>query len=400
MYGDFLLLDNDDGPSKAERLAFGDTAGRDEAWLRDTLIDHPELLPIGEIDPSFGPLVPLCTELGTSAGPIDAAFISPHGRLTLVECKLWRNPEARRKVVAQILDYARVISKWSYPDLQRQVAHRKGIAGNLPFEFCRLVQPDLIEQRFIDQVTRSMRSGRFLLLIAGDGIREDIGSMTELVNRNSAMGFSFGLVEVALYGLPSGALLVQPRVVARTKIVERTVVLVRDANRAAVDSEDDSPISDPGDAGGGAGRGEGDRQAYYRKWWQPVLDARLDDPEQDPPKLYWPNNVRAQLPMKGTWALCYFTNGLVGVCTAGRTGYYEEFIRFAKANKEAVLADLPKGSDLRPFSSGNGLTFVCERPMREFPSEDAAKAWIVDVLNEFVNALRPRLKQFTESESN
>ena len=29
----------------------------------------------------------------------------------LIECKLWRNPEARREVVGQILDYAKVLTR-------------------------------------------------------------------------------------------------------------------------------------------------------------------------------------------------------------------------------------------------------------------------------------------------
>src|SRR5688500_5405406 len=112
MIGDIFLLEREGAPAvRAERLAFGDTGGHDEAWLRDTLFAHPDLLPLRDIDPSFGPLIPLCKELRTEAGPLDIAFINPHGRLTLVECKLWRNPEARRKVVAQVLHYAQAISR-------------------------------------------------------------------------------------------------------------------------------------------------------------------------------------------------------------------------------------------------------------------------------------------------
>jgi len=48
------------------------------------------------------------------------------GRLAVVEVKLWRNPEARRKVVAQILDYAKELSNWDYEDLQREVSKRVG----------------------------------------------------------------------------------------------------------------------------------------------------------------------------------------------------------------------------------------------------------------------------------
>jgi hypothetical protein len=107
MFGEFFLIEQDDGSSKrAERLTFGETSGRDETWLRNTLFDHPELLPVRDIDSSFGPLIPLCKELQTKAGPLDLAFIDPNGHLTLVECKLWRNPEARRKVVAQVLHYS------------------------------------------------------------------------------------------------------------------------------------------------------------------------------------------------------------------------------------------------------------------------------------------------------
>jgi len=60
MFGEFFLIEQDDGTSKrAERLTFGETSGRDEAWLRNTLFDHPELLPVRDIDSSFGPLIPL-----------------------------------------------------------------------------------------------------------------------------------------------------------------------------------------------------------------------------------------------------------------------------------------------------------------------------------------------------
>ena len=118
MHGDFFLLERGGRvSSKAQRLPLGETRGRNEAWLRDTLFANPDLLPIGDIEPVYGPLLPLCIELRTPAGPIDIAFINPAGRLTLVECKLWRNSEARRKVVAQILDYARTVKSWSYADL-------------------------------------------------------------------------------------------------------------------------------------------------------------------------------------------------------------------------------------------------------------------------------------------
>src|SRR5690606_32691696 len=151
------------------------------------------------------------------------AFINPFGRLTLLECKLWRNPQARREVVAQVLHYAQAISRWTYADLQREVTAAARDAGeatqdNVPFDLVRDRHGELAEQEFVDATGAAMRRGKFLLLIAGDGMHEDVGAMAELINSNAALGFSLGLVEVALYGFPDGAVAVQPRIIAKTRI--------------------------------------------------------------------------------------------------------------------------------------------------------------------------------------
>lgn len=51
--------------------------------------------------------MPVCAELHTPADPIDALFVTPSGRLVTVAAKLWRNPEAPRTVIAQVLNYAK-----------------------------------------------------------------------------------------------------------------------------------------------------------------------------------------------------------------------------------------------------------------------------------------------------
>ena len=82
MSKDFVLIDSEATSSVAlPRSRLGDMHGRNEAWLRDTLLAHPALIPLEEIDPAFGPLIPICRELNTGQGRIDAAFISPLGRL-------------------------------------------------------------------------------------------------------------------------------------------------------------------------------------------------------------------------------------------------------------------------------------------------------------------------------
>ena len=409
MFREFLLLDADTDSSndcvRIDRLPLGETAGRDEAWLRDLLLAHTDLLPIREIDASYAPLLPLCKELRTEAGPIDAVFINPHGRLTLVECKLWRNPEARRKVVAQILDYARAISQWSYSDLQRNVSAATRRRGNVPFEVVREVFPDLQEHHFVDQVAASLRGGRFLLLIVGDGIRDDVSAMADMITRNATLGFSFGIVEMALYSMPNRGLLLQPRVATRTHVIERTVVVLsRGAEQEVLAEQEDAPIPALQESaellaaeGSDPAAGESASQARYRAWWQPVLEARLDDPDQEPGKLHWPNNIRLPLPWKKTWITAYrFSHNnerFLGVGTGGLSGADAELMRQLEPEMDNILAELPDGTEYRSsLIPGRGKVIACIKKTIDFVDEEAQKQWLSETVNSFVNALRPRIK--------
>jgi hypothetical protein len=167
----------------------------------------------------------------TTAGPLDVLYVTPGGRLVIVEAKLWRNPEARRKVIGQILDYAKELSRWNYETLDAAVrrARRaedtgdaKGLAQVMGFA------PNSPEEsRFFDAVTQSLRRGDFLLLIVGDGIREGVGAITDFLDGHASLHFTFGLVEMAIFKLPDGTQLVQPRILAQSTILKRIIVDIR-----------------------------------------------------------------------------------------------------------------------------------------------------------------------------
>lgn len=401
MYGDFFVFERPDQPAtRASKLPIGETGGRSEAWLQDMLFKHPEILPVADIDASFGPLLPLCCELRTEAGPIDIAYINPNGHLTLVECKLWRNPEARRKVVAQVLDYARAITRWSYSDLQRQVAVATRRQGNIPFEVARSAAPNLTEHHFADAVSRTMRSGRFLLLIAGDGIREDVGALAELINRNAASGFAFGLVEVALYQLGDGGLAVQPRVIARTQIIERHVVVVRDTAGALMVAPLSANEPEAPSLRKSAPQVSGDDQnpvvVAHRQWWRPVLDMSFDDPDQEPLTLHWRNNVRAALPWPGTWITAYreeAPTGRSGVFLAGRDEALRELWSRIELDLDEIVAELPEGTISGNVRSSGQVAILTGRDNRSFSGDDEQRQWLKETINRYVNALRPRIRR-------
>lgn len=223
------LLIQHDRPVLLQRIPL-DERGWSEDQLQDLLFKHPSLIPINEIEPVFGPLIPIVRELATPSGPLDLLYMSPEGYPTLVETKLWRNPEARRTVVAQAIDYATQLSKWSYEELVQAVRKARADTGKAdPFAELMASQEEWDQPHFIDTLSRNLRQGRLLLLIVGDGIHESVEQMAEMLAGTPQLGFTLALVEMAFFR-PSDKpelLLVQPRIVARTREVVRAIVEVR-----------------------------------------------------------------------------------------------------------------------------------------------------------------------------
>jgi len=116
-----ILLNDKRAINKLKRISFTEKLFQ-ENFLQNLIRENPEILPIAEIEPSFSPPISVGCEVESgSSGPMDNLLLSPQGNLTIVETKLWRNPEARREVVGQIIDYAKDVSKWTFEDLDKRV---------------------------------------------------------------------------------------------------------------------------------------------------------------------------------------------------------------------------------------------------------------------------------------
>jgi hypothetical protein len=362
-----------------------------EADIQGYVHTHPACLPIEEIDPIFAGPVSICRELSTSAGPIDVFMVTPSGLPVLVECKLWRNPEARREVVGQILDYAKELSRWSSSDLQRAVKQRLKHEGNPLLELVRAVHPEVDEIRFNDALTKNLRRGRFLLLIVGDGIREGVEAIAEYVQAHAGLHFSLGLVEMPIYVLPDGGRLIVPRVLARTAQITRTVVAMPDG--FTMEEAADAAAEDTIDR---------DRQALsdeQQRFWKEFLEiVRLDDPEQQIPGPARLGHIRFTLPAPNgsAWITVYrdVSRGMVGVFLASSRNTAGEHAMLATAEDwDAVRCKLgghPElvDRDTRPT--------IRERrvfgPLKEAEVRKEAFPWLAERLNAFVNVLRPRVR--------
>jgi len=61
------------------------------------------------------PAISVGMELRSAVGgSVDNLYVTPSGHLIVGETKLYRNPEARREVIGQIIDYAKDLSAFSY----------------------------------------------------------------------------------------------------------------------------------------------------------------------------------------------------------------------------------------------------------------------------------------------
>jgi hypothetical protein len=181
---------------------------------------YQNVLPNEQIEPALTPAVPICMELPLESGFVDNLYATPDGDLIVGEAKLFRNPEARREVVGQVIDYAKDLSALSYEKLEDAIKLAEAPDGEGGHPKDRLYEAvtksvgheEINEALFIDAVSRNLKRGRFLLLVIGDGIQEGTENIATFLHQHAGMHFTLGLVELAIFALPSeiGGYLVQP----------------------------------------------------------------------------------------------------------------------------------------------------------------------------------------------
>ena len=377
------------------------TSVYNEDWLQDLLYQHPESLPIAEINPAFAGLIPICREMQTPVGPIDVLYATREGRIAVLEAKLWRNPEARRKVIGQILDYAKELSHWTYETLDAAVrsARRRdqGAARSL-FEVVREQHAEIDESQFIDSISRSLRRGDLLLLIAGDGIRENVGAITNFIEDHGTLHFTFGLVEMAIYRMPDGMHLVQPRVLAHSEVIRRIVVDVRGGQIDQVDEESENeetesmPRPDL----------EQQRQKYGEFWKEWMEKYPLDDQSQPVRPATKGTNQFFYMPKETNGWICAVASdkGYAGVylnLPRQQVGdrIYDAFLADKFLIEEEIGQQLVWNRDDKCSSIAIWHKFG-DRLLPQYRAD--AQKWLGDVVNRFVNTFRPRIESLLRDE--
>lgn len=214
----------------------------DEGRLQAILAKNPHVLPVEEIEPALTPFHFVAREVAAPGhGSIDLLFVSEAGHLIIVETKLWKNPQSRREVVGQIIDYAAAVAEWTFGDLDNAVKKAQTADGSPRRDGIISAVRDAIEDfddaAFVQHVEAGLKRGRFLLLIVGDAIREDAERLTTYLERTPGLHFTLGLVELRLFRMGQGEewpLLIHPRTVVRTVEKVRAIVELKTPDQIAV----------------------------------------------------------------------------------------------------------------------------------------------------------------------
>jgi hypothetical protein len=216
------------GTGSALRRVMLGTGEHNEAWLQALIQRHPEVLPIGNIEPIFVDAVPVACEVACAHGYIDNLLITPRGDIVIVEVKLWKNPQARREMVAQVLDYVAALMTMDYEALEQAVVRGQPsqVTGTL-WELFRNHPDAVSEAAFIDAVSSNLARGRILALAVGDGVRSEARALTSLLQSHAGAHFTLALVELAIWeDQAAGFWLCLPSTLLQTVLVERGIVTV------------------------------------------------------------------------------------------------------------------------------------------------------------------------------
>lgn len=358
-----------------------------ETQLQEILFEHPELLPIEEIDPGASRLAALCRELALpgATGPVflDMVGVTRRGRLALIECKLWRNPQARREVIGQVLEYASLLRNFSYGDFSELVRRRTGRSGaNLLWDIAAGPLGLTDEARFVDAVSESLAAGAFDLIVVGDGIRVEVEAVRGFLEAATGLRAKLALVELRTWTDEAGNVLMVPQVALRTKVIETAV---SPASPGRPTEEEGLPSV----ASQASAQGRSENRAFWQRFIDEVSFAH---PDQPPPTHGANNWVRLKMPFG--YAVAFRENAI--------TGQVGVFLRLKGEDGHAVYDALTQ--DLAGIESDVGESVTAKwsdaedegdiaigRPRAELTTDEQQLTWLKQAANALVSAVRPRL---------
>ncbi len=184
--GDNLFVFQGNGtPDMGYERCLAKDLNLDEAWLRDAIFARPDLVigPCRAAGLTDDDWYPWRREFVVETGRIDVLLLSSQGRVAVVETKLAHNPELRRRVLAQVLDYVTHLADKFYAEMPEipEDANGEPVASR-------------------DDILESVMQGDMLVIIASDEIDSRAARLSRTILANNLVKqWDLALLDVALY---------------------------------------------------------------------------------------------------------------------------------------------------------------------------------------------------------
>jgi hypothetical protein len=181
-----------------------------EAHLRDILFEDPDIIPIEDLSAGadLSQVKLMLKEVGLpGSGSTDLVGIGKNGNIIIIETKLATNPDAKRAVIGQILEYAAFMHKreveW-LDEIVRREKNGKGIMEHFEGE------PDWDSEMFGEKLRENLQEGTFTLFIVVDEMNPDLEQTINYMNE--VLGVRIYALELKYFQEKSGIEILVPNV--------------------------------------------------------------------------------------------------------------------------------------------------------------------------------------------
>jgi len=188
-----------------------------EAHLRDILHEDPDILPIEDISSSakLSRIRLMLKEVGLpGSGSTDLVGIDKSGNIFIIETKLATNPEAKRAVIGQILEYAAFLHGREVEWLDAIAKREKNEVGIIQhFE----KESDWDKEEFEQKLRDNLQEGTFTLFIVVDEMNPDLKRTINYMN--DILGVGIYALELRYFKEKAGIEILMPNVYGEQKRV-------------------------------------------------------------------------------------------------------------------------------------------------------------------------------------
>jgi ElaB/YqjD/DUF883 family membrane-anchored ribosome-binding protein len=177
-----------------------------EEILQKNIAQVPDLISLETVSDEPISFLTIGQEWPAGTGRADIVLVGSDAILTIVETKLSRNPEARREVIAQLLEYAAYLSEWTIYEIQSR-AEEYFLSEKAPSDCLGKSFDDVLAafledsdesiESFKGEIEENLRRGRLRLIVGVDEVGEQAQKIVTFVNAYSS--FDIYLLQIAFY---------------------------------------------------------------------------------------------------------------------------------------------------------------------------------------------------------